>query len=517
MSKLFNIIIIILLASMMSSCTRDLNFDAYNVLPQQAFWKTQADAEASVFACYGELSDWPFVEPTTFGPEEIASDNTAKGSTPDDQPDVNQFKTFTFTPSLEAFNTFWNSRYYLINICNQAITNIPSINMDEAYKKQLIGEARFIRAWTYFELVRMFGQVVIYNGLPQDNLYNIPKSSIEDVYAFILSDLDYGYNNMYKTPWASQWKGRVTAWAARALEAKVLMYMASGANFMDNGQPIGGKTWQDVAQVTNDVISNGPYHLFTAKGDSSFFYLFRLQNENCDESIFEVQNGASKSFGAINRCAYAVYRWVRGDNANGSGWGFDVPTDGLIADWQKRTDDTIRMHASIAFRGDRLSDGTIVGGLTQLSGTHAGEAGYAPARYSMKAYVPLNQQTQLSWIYGIEQNIRLLRFSDILLIDAEARFNLGDKVGAAASINQVRERVGETPYLPSDLTLQKIWDERRFELAFENDRFFDLVRTGQAKTVLAGHGFQFPKNVFYPIPQAQIDLSNGVLTQNKYY
>lgn len=501
----------------MFSCANDMNFDAYNNLPQKNFWQTQADAESSVFACYGKLSDWPFIEPTTFGPKEVASDNTAKGSSTDDQPDINRFKTFTFTPSLEAFNTFWNSRYSLINICNQAITHIPDITMDETYKKQLLGEAKFIRAWTYFELVRMFGEVVIYDGIPSDGKYNIAKSSVSDVYNFILGDLEYGYANMKKTDWSSESKGRVTAWAARALEAKVLMYMASGANFMEDGNAIGGKTWGDVKTVTEDVINNGPYGLYTAKGDSSFFYMFRFEGENCNESIFEVQNGASKSYGDINRCAYAVYRWVRGDNDNGGGWGLNVPTDGLVADWKARTDDSIRFHASIAFKGDRLSDGTTVGGLDELAGTNAGKVGYPPARYSMKAYVPLPDQTKLSWIYGIEQNIRLLRFADILLIDAEAKLNLGDKAGAVISINKVRDRVKEKPYTTADVTLQNIWDERRFEFAFEDDRFFDLVRTGLAKTVLASQGFKYPKNVFYPLPQAQIDLSGGILLQNKNY
>jgi len=504
-------------ALILVSCTNDLEFDAYNTLPQNKFWQTQEDAESAIYACYGKLSDWPFIEPTTFAPEEIASDNTAKGSSTDDQPDINQFKAFSFTPSHGIFNTFWNSRYSLINICNQAITNIPNITMDETYKKQLLGEAKFIRAWTYFELVRMFGEVIIYDGIPSDGSYDIPKSSVEDVYNFILSDLEYGYANMYKTAWADAGKGRVTAWAARALEAKVLMYMASGANFMEDGKAIGGKTWTDVKTVTEDVIAHGPYSLYTAKGDSSFFYLFRLENENCDESIFEAQNGASKSYGDINRCAYAVYRWVRGSNDNGDGWGLDVPTDGLVTDWQARTDDTIRLHASIAFRGDKLSDGTTVGGLTELAGTNAGKAGYPLARYSMKVYVPLNGQTKLSWIYGIEQNIRLLRFSDILLIDAEAKLNLEDPDGAIISINKVRSRVKETPYKASELTLGKIWDERRFELAFENDRFFDMVRTGLAKTKLVSNGFVYPKHVFYPIPQAQIDLSNGILLQNKNY
>ena len=104
-----------------------------------------------------------------------------------------------------------------------------------------------------------------------------------------------------------------------------------------------------------------------------------------------------------------------------------------------------------------------------------------------------------------------------MLIDAEAEFNLGNKQEAVNSINLVRARVKETPLTVADITLQKIWDERRFELAFENDYFFDLVRTGQAATVLAPNGFVHPRNDFYPIPQTQIDLSVGILKQNKYY
>jgi len=167
--------------------------------------------------------------------------------------------------------------------------------MADADRNQILGEARFIRAWNYFELTKLFGEVIVYDSLPAGGVYDIPKSPVEDVYKFILSDLDWGYSNMRKTPWDAANKGRVTAWAARALEAKVLMYMASGDQFMENKQPIGGKTWDDVKAVTNDVINNGIYSLYTGHGDSSFFYLFRLENENCNESIFESQAGASSS------------------------------------------------------------------------------------------------------------------------------------------------------------------------------------------------------------------------------
>lgn len=499
----------ILTAGIISSCHDDLDFPTYGETPQEEFWQTSDDALSAVVACYGKLVDWPFFEPTTFALEEIASDNTAKGSTIDDQTSVNQVKNFTFTPSLSMFNSFWNSRYSAINVCNQAITNIPPIEMDETEKNQLLGEARFIRAWLYFELVRTFGEVIIYDGLPEGQEYNIAKSSIEDVYSFIAADLEFGIQNMKSDAWSDEWKGRVNSWSAKALLAKVKMYMASGSHFVDG--PILNTTWNDVKDLTDDIIANGPYHLLTSQGNKSFYYLFRLDYENCEESIFEAQCGASKIAGNINRSPFAVYQWVRGE----SGWGFNVATDEMIASWKQRTDDSVRLQYSIIFRGQQLIDGDVVEGDTELAGTKAGQEGAEPARYNYKVYVPAGEQTNLSWIYGIEQNPRLLRFADILLIDAEAELNLGSESEALTSINKVRDRVKAASY--TTLTMQQIWDERRFELAFENDRFFDLVRTGQAETILGDNGFVYPKHVFYPVPQEQIDLSGGILKQNTNY
>jgi len=497
------------------SCQDNLDFSDYNKLPQQEFWKTQADAESALTACYGAFSsDWAYYDPSILGPEEMAGDNTAKGSTSGSQADLNLFIDFTFTPALVRFNSLWNSRYGTVNLCNQVLKNVPEIEMDESAKNQILGEARFIRALTYFELTRLFGEVVVYDGLPTDNVYDIPKSSVEDVYAFILGDLKFGFENMRKTPWESVWKGRVTAWAARALEAKVLMNMASGENFMENGQAIGGKTWEDVKVVTNDVINNGIYSLYTAKGDSSFFYLFRLENENCDESIFESQNGVSTTTGAVNGSAYAYNSWIK--SGSDGGFGYSVPSDTLVGEWARReaAQHDLRFKFSVIFKGQTKSDGVICDGASSLDGITG------TPRYNYKVFIPKNQRSPIKgngWLTQIEQNQRIFRFADVLLIDAEAKLKTNDVNGALISINKIRSRAGETAYESADMTLKNIWDERRFEFAFENDRYFDLIRSGEAKTVLAYKNWSFPKNVFYPIPQSQIDLSNGILTQNSHF
>lgn len=521
---------IILVAASLSavSCVDNLDVPTYNTIPTASYWQTEAQATASIVAIYGAfVSDWAFYDPSILGPEEIASDNTAKGSNNGSQSDINSFNDCTYTPSLARFNNLWNSRFKIVSMSNQVITNVDTMStISQTVKNQLIGEAKFMRAYAYFELARLFGEVPLYDGIPAGG-YDIEKSSTEDVYKLILADLKFGFENMSKTPWPDMYKGRVTAWSARALEAKVLMYMASGPSFMENGQAIGGKTWTDVKNVTNEIITSGPYSLFTAKGDSSFYYLFRLAYENCSESIFESQAGASTAYGVgggPNASAYTTNNW--GKAVDGC-YGYSVPSDNIVASWQARvaSQGDKRYQFSIAWKGQVLQGGTTFNvavpvGTYILGGDNILDGITGTPRYNYKAFVPKNQSTGLrngGWGYFPEQNQRLLRFADILLIDAEAKFRTNDIAGARTSINLVRSRAGETLYGTSDITLQNIWDERRFELAFENDRYFDLIRTGQAATVLAYKNWRSPKNVFYPIPQTQIDLSNKMLKQNTHW
>jgi starch-binding outer membrane protein, SusD/RagB family len=511
-------IVVSLLGIISFSCNKQLDFPPYNQTPPAHFFQTADDAQKAVIACYGAIEGWSFFDPSAFGMSEMASGNTVKGGAANDQVVVYQYSNFTSTSTHINTNENWGGRYAVINFCNQAISNIPNINMDETVKNSLLAEAKFIRAYMYFDLAKTFGEVVVYDGLPKDDNYNIPKSSLSDVYKFIESDLEYSFANGRTTPWDINNKGRVTSWAAKALLAKVQMYEASGANFSPEGQAINARTWADVKATTDAVINSGFYHLFTDRGDSSFFYLFRLPYENCDESILEMQNGSVNvnSYGT-NRSSAAQYQWA----TNLNGWGFNAPSDKLITDWEARTDDTIRFRQSIAFQGLVLPDGDTINpnGVFQ-SGTGSIAAdpnatGNARCRFNFKVYESRRDAGGYGgWQKLIEQNMRLFRYADVLLIDAEAEFNLGNLQEAVNSINLVRARVKETPLTTADITLQKIWDERRFELAFENDYFFDLVRTGQAATVLGPNGFVKPKNNFYPIPQTQIDLSAGILIQN---
>jgi hypothetical protein len=164
---------------------------------------------------------------------------------------------------------------------------------------------------------------------------------------------------------------------------------------------------------------------------------------------------------------------------------------------------------TILYKGDVTEDGDVIEGV----GNGELEAVDIP-RYNGKSYVPRNRQVS-GVNEGAEQNIRVLRYAEILLIDAEAKVQKGDIGGAATSLNLVRERVDLDPIEAP--TLQDIWNERRLELAMEGDRFFDLVRTGQAATVLGPQGFVSGKNDVFPVPQVMIDITNNAIQQNNGY
>jgi len=197
---------------------------------------------------------------------------------------------------------------------------------------------------------------------------------------------------------------------------------------------------------------------------------------------------------------------VRG--STGGGWGFNVPTADLVAEYEANDP---RMDATIIFRGETTPEGDAI----PATGDNP--------RYNQKSYVPFGTYVECS--EGSEQNVRVIRYADVLLMNAEAANELGMSAQAIASLELVRARArgGNNTILPKVTTTDKaqlrtaIWHERRVELAMEFDRFFDLVRQGRAATVLASKGFKAGKNEVWPIPQNEIDLSAGVLTQNPGY
>ncbi|HEY0896015.1 MAG TPA: RagB/SusD family nutrient uptake outer membrane protein [Sphingobacteriaceae bacterium] len=468
------------------SCQKDfLDVDPQGQQPSQQFFQTQEDATKAVSAMYANLREWRQVAFAAIAVESMGSDEAEKGSTPGDASFFNNFDNFTHTATEGQLNDFWTGQYQQINLANQVLDNIPAIEMDESLKARYLAEAKFLRAYAYFRLVRAFGGVPLRMHLPKDpSEYNIPRNSAEEVYAAVEQDLTEAAAVLPQSYGPAD-IGRATKGAALALHAKVAMYQ---------------KKWQEVFDLTNQVRGMG-YSLYP-----DFQRSFRIAAENNQESVFEIQAATLTGIEGASNSQYSQVQGVRG--VTGGGWGFNVPTETLANAFEPGDP---RRDATIIFRGETTPQGDAV----PATGDNP--------RYNEKSYVPFS--TPFRQNEGEEQNIRVIRFAEVLLMNAEAANELGNTDQALASLEEVRARArGNNPnILPAVTTRDQaelrlaIWHERRVELAMEFDRFFDVIRQGRGAEVFGPKGFTAGKNELMPIPQTEIDLSAGVLTQNPGY
>ncbi|MFD0763460.1 RagB/SusD family nutrient uptake outer membrane protein [Mucilaginibacter lutimaris] len=451
--------------------------------PSQEFFKTADDATKAVNSIYANLRVW---NNTAFAPmaiESLGSDEAEKGSTPADASYMNAFDNFTVTATEGQIQDFWNGQYQDIQLCNQVLDNVPNIAMDATLKSRYLAEAKFVRAYAYFRLVRAFGDVPLRLHLPKDaSEYNLPRTPKADVWAAIETDLTDAAAVLPQS-YGSSDIGRATKGAALSLHAKVAMYQ---------------KKWDLVLSLTNTVKGLG-YSLFP-----NFEESFRIPNENNSESVFEIQ--AQSLGGGAATSQYSQIQGVPG-NLN-LGWGFNTPTQALVDAFEPGDP---RMDATIIFRGETTPQGDAI------------EATGPNPRYNQKSYVPKSYpfiQNQ-----GEDQNVRVLRYAEVLLMNAEAANELGDAGTALADLELIRARArgNNNAILPKITTTDKIalqqaiWHERQVELAMEFDRYFDVIRQGRAQTIFGPKGWKANKNEVWPIPQNEIDLSAGVLTQNPGY
>lgn len=453
----------------------------------QTFWQNEADATKAVNAMYANLRSW---NNTAFAPiavESVGSDETEKGSSASDATFFNTYDNFTVGSTDGQLGGFWQGQYENINYANQVLDNIPAITMDESLKARYLAEAKFVRAYSYFRLVRAFGDVPLRLKVPAGTEeYNLPRTAKAEVYAAIETDLSEAAA-VLPTTYGSADLGRITKGAALSLHAKVSMYQ---------------QKWQQVYDLTTQVTALGLYSLFP-----NFEQLFRLANENSSESIFEIQNELVLENSSASNSQYSQVQGTRG--VVGGGWGFNVPTAALAAAFE--TGDP-RRDATIIFRGETTPEGDAI----PATGDNP--------MYNQKSYVPFSLYVT-GFNEGAQQNVRVIRYADVLLMNAEAANELGKTTEALASLEKVRARARgtSTTILPAVTTTVQatlrtaIQKERQVELAMEFDRYFDVIRQGRGTEVFGPKGWKANKNEVWPVPQTEIDLSGGVLTQNPGY
>ena len=431
--------------------------------------------EQFVNGIYGMMTEWDYAF-SYLGVTEIISDNADKGSSPSDSGgDKGFLDNLQFTSgNAGSVGAMWTNWYKSIGRATISIDYTENFGLtDEAYKNRLIGEAKFLRAYHYFFLVRAFGDVPLQHV---DLVNRVPKN---EVYDYIKQDLLEAIQVLpEKSGYATTDLGRATKGAAKALLSKVYLYQ---------------RDWQNAYDYSNQVISSGEYGL-----ESDYAVLWRASSENGIESIFEVQARGQAIAHGVQQ--YSETQGARG--TSGWGWGFNTPSQNLL-DAFNAEGDAIRRDATIIFAGETLWDGRVVSPAVEN-----------PV-YNEKAYSSANAGAGDG-----DKNIRVLRLAEIYLIRAEAANELGNSSVALSSLNMVRNRVNladVTTTNQNDLRLA-IWKERRLELAFEHDRWFDLNRTGQAEAAMTANGKQYVtgRHELFPIPNDQL-IQTPEMTQNPGY
>lgn len=446
-------------------------------------YNNNAGAESFVTAIYSKYLDWNISSFAWIGISSITSDDADKGSSPGDSgSDKDVLDALTFSSTSPSFNDVWEGHYQAINRSNQALRYLPLLDKaDASLRSRLEGEAKFLRAFSYFILVRSYGDVPlvdkVFENTEEDRTMVFTRRSKADIYAFIESDLQAAIAALpQKTAYTGDNIGRASKGAAHALLAKVALYQ---------------KKWQQVIDHCDQVTG---YSL-----TPNFQDIYKVSGENNAESIFEIQGRGGPSQPGIQQ--YSQVQGARG--AGGWGWGFNTPSQSLV-DAFNAAGDTERRDATIIIKPTTLYDGRVVPATVENN------------YYNYKAYSSAYTGDDDS-----DANIRYLRYSEVLLMKAEAMNELGQTANAATFLNQVRNRAGlanTTAISQSDMRTA-IYKERRLELAMEHDRWFDIVRTGQAQAVMAANGktFKVGTHEVFPVPNKFILEAKGLATQNPGY
>lgn len=484
-------ILLIMTCFMIGSCSEEfLERSPKGQLTYDTFFETEDHAIWATNAIYSHFRSWEMCAFPWIGLTDILSDDADKGSTPNDAAYMLDLDEFFFDATNVAIGGAWQGHYHTIFRANQAIVNIPGITMDSVLRERLVGEARFLRAYTYLRLVQWFGEIpLITRSLTNDEYYNQVRAPVNEVYDFIEQDLLAAINVLpEKSEYAPEDLGRATKGAARGILAKLYMVKHD---------------FTKAAEQTELIIDSEEYSLLD-RYDENFLPV----GEMGAESVFEIGAVALQaSIVSPGATPYNMIQGVRGDP--NLGWGFNRPSDDLVAEYE--IGDPRRGFTIIAV-GDVLPDGSaIVKDNEEILNE----------RYNQKAWVPAHAGLQDNG----PGNLRLLRYADILLLAAEAQNELGNSMKALEYLNAIRTRarMGNN-FILKDVTVtdqaqlrELIYHERRVELAMEQHRWFDLARWGRIADEMAplkSPAFMTPKHLLLPIPQAELDLTGGTWMQN---
>lgn len=495
-------ILLLLVSLAFTNCDKDfLTLEPRGTDLEVSYYETEDEMFQAMVAVYDVLQ-WGGTNGWTMqlGLLNTASDDCyAGGSDASDQPSWVAYDNFMLDPFLGPQAGIWNKNFsgvYRANVFLEKVEEAPELSAE--FKARTIAEVKFLRAFYYFDLVRFFGNVpLITSTLGADDIYNQVQVSPAEIYAQIEKDLNDA-RSTFELPATlpADELGRVTQGAVTALLGKVILYQNDESRMAE------------AAALFDEVIDSGIYSL-----EPNFEDIFKQSHEFGVESIFEInysdnQRGGWGNFGNGTEGNYTVQFCGMRDYVGpfySPGYGFCPVTEKLVE----------------VLQNDPRFDHTIIDGNELRNQGADYSEGYQNTNYFIRKYAGLSAEQALdgepalNWV----NNIREIRLADVLLMAAEAHARADNDGIARGHLNEVRSRVNLQPVtsLSGQQLLDAIYLERQKELATEGHRFFDLVRTGRAVAELGDQGFTSGKNEWLPIPQTEIDITEGSLVQNPGY
>lgn len=513
-----NIILLIIASQLMISCESWLTEPSPGLTTLEDFYSVGATAVQNTNAAYVPLM-WEFN--STYFPEwfigDVVSDDALKGGQSiADMADVYDLENFKTNSNNSLLLDFYRAQWQGIQRCNLPIRQIPLMSADtlmtEKVQNRLVGELKFLRALYYFRLLRIFGDLpLVVEPIESSADWKQSRKPVSEVYQQIVADLTDANSKLWKkSEYSNEDLGRVTKGAAQAMLLKVNVYQKNYAE---------AKRWGD------SIINSLEYDLFANYADN-----FRLSGENGIESVFEIQymEDPTSDYGegyGFTRGTFTVVL-TRSRASKYQGWGFNKPTQNLYNEFEQN---------------DPRLDVTIFNPSDSEIETPSQEI-YLGSRYLNRKYALMNDDGS---IYPLTHptrgpvNNKVIRYSDVLLLYAEACNELGYKDLAKSALEQVRARAragsANLPAFPygaytdnQDDLRKAIRHERRVELAMEGHRWFDLCRWGIAKETMDAYKltesteaqnemapFIKNKHELFPIPIKEIDLNQ--MDQNNEY
>lgn len=484
----YNLIAIALLGFSFSSCSDFLEQNPQTDLSENDFYKTADDILSAVNGAYSSLQEGDiYGNWYVFG--EIPSDNT-RNQLSGSVTTQNEFDQFYIDTQNSMIANFWKAAYKVINRTNTILGRIDGIEINTELANRYKLECKFIRALMYFNLVRVYGDVpLVLKEISISESYDILREPKENVYNQIIADLKEAQD--LPVSYSTAEDGRATQGAAKALLANVYMTLHKYA---------------EAETILAEIINSGRYSLLENTPGSlnidGYKNVFSPVNHNSKEGIFEIQF-LKGGYGEGSNYANNFTPENSGTNvvAVGGTGGNNIPEMDIYNAYEE---------------GDLRRDFSMSLGYYDNRKNNE----WVESRYVCKFMDVPYQNNDAS------NNYPVIRYADVILMYAEALNQNGKTAEACKYLNMTRRRgfgYQTTETSPVDLqTTDKaqfalmVEQERRVELAFENHRWFDLIRTGRAVEVMRSKGFSLNEtNLICPIPQKQIDV-NPKLTQNDY-